>query len=158
MVRDSERLFTETKATLFDLVSDVRSKLDSDETIRRNYDSFVKEMVLLGSMKQHRDPDISDDDTEGDPVSQLLNLLRTCISLIGENVGFQRQQFSRMGDKVKEMEFEGSSSERELRKRLDIVCRVFKQASGRLTRIDRSWQEVIDSQVYIIEELINDTE
>ena len=49
--RDNERLFTETKAALFDLVSDVRSKLDSDDTIKRNYDNFVKEMVLLGSIK-----------------------------------------------------------------------------------------------------------
>ena len=49
-----------------------------------------------------------------------------------------------------------TSGERELRKRLDIVYRVFKQASAKLTRIDRNWQEVIDSQVYILDELRND--
>ena len=51
-----------------------------------------------------------------------------------------------------------TSGERELRKRLDIVYRIFKQASQRLTRIDRNWQEVIDSQVYIVEELRNEQE
>ena len=51
-----------------------------------------------------------------------------------------------------------TSGERELRKRMDIVYRVFKQASKRLTRIDRNWQEVLDSQVYILEELRNDTD
>ena len=51
-----------------------------------------------------------------------------------------------------------TSGERELRKKLDIVYRVFKQGSSRLTRIDRNWQEVIDSQVYIIEELRNETD
>ena len=56
------------------------------------------------------------------------------------------------------MQFEMTSGERELRKRLDIVFRVFKQASARLTRIDRNWQEVIDSQVYILDELRNDSD
>lgn len=56
------------------------------------------------------------------------------------------------------MQFEMTNGERELRKRLDIVFRVFKQASVKLTRIDRNWQEVIDSQVYIIEELRAESE
>lgn len=47
--------------------------------------------------------------------------------------------------------------ERELRRRLDIVYRIFKQASQRLTRIDRNWQEVVDSQVYLLEELKSET-
>ena len=40
-----------------------------------------------------------------------------------------------------------------MRKRIDIVYNVFKKASSKLTRIDREWQEVLDAQVYVIEEL-----
>ena len=36
----------EAKSALFDLISDVRGKMESDETIRREYDSLVKDMVL----------------------------------------------------------------------------------------------------------------
>ena len=40
----------DAKAALFDLISDTRNKLDcSDNDIKREYDSLVKEMVLLGT-------------------------------------------------------------------------------------------------------------
>ena len=55
------------------------------------------------------------------------------------------------------MKSDMSDSERELRKKLDIVYRVFKEASKKLNRVDRCWQEVIDSQVYIIDELKNES-
>ena len=54
------------------------------------------------------------------------------------------------------MQYDIANGERELRKRLDVVHRVFKQASQRLNRIDRNWQEVIDATVYIIEEVKNE--
>ena len=52
---------------LFDMISDVRSKLESDEAIRRDYDGLIKDMVLLGSgsaLPQRRQTmsDVSDDD------------------------------------------------------------------------------------------------
>ena len=47
-IRDSEWCVNEAKSALFDLISDVRAKLDSDESLRREYDALVKEMVLLG--------------------------------------------------------------------------------------------------------------
>ena len=59
--------------------------------------------------------------------------------MIGKNIDYQRTQYSKKDEHVKEMQFEMTSGERELRKRLDIVFRVFKQASARLTRIDRNW-------------------
>lgn len=54
---------------------------------------------------------------------------------------------------MQETKFEKANGERELRKRLDIIYRVFKQASQKLNRVDRNWQEVIDATVYIIEEV-----
>ena len=49
------------------MISDVRAKLESDEAIRRDYDSLIKDMVLLGSgsaLPQRRPTmsDVSDDD------------------------------------------------------------------------------------------------
>jgi hypothetical protein len=35
--------------------------------------------------------------------------------------------------------------ERVIRKRVEIVLEVFKNASEKLTRIDRDWQEVLDA-------------
>ena len=51
------------------------------------------------------------------------------------------------------MQFEMTKGERDLRKKIDIVYRIFKQASQKLNRVDRNWQEVIDAQVYIVEEV-----
>ena len=62
------------------------------------------------------------------------------------------------GQKVKEMEFEYGSGERDLKKKIEIVRQVFKKASHNLTRVDRNWQEVIDSQVYILDELLDQAE
>ena len=84
--------------------------------------------------------------------------MRNCIQIIGRNLDYQKTQYSKKDEHAKELQFEMTSGERELRKRMDIVYRVFKQASTRLTRIDRNWQEVLDSQVYILEELRNDTD
>ena len=106
---------------------------------------------------------VSDDDFEPphslvQPLLDLTSIVRNFIELIGKNVNYQQSLQTRQDAQVKEMQFEMTSGERELRKRLDIVYRVFKQASTRLTRIDRNWQEVIDSQVYIIDELRNETD
>ena len=79
------------------------------------------------------------------------------MQLIGRNISVQSEQSSKKTADLVAKSTEMSDSERELRKRLDIVYRVFKEASKKLNRVDRCWQEVIDSQVYIIEELKNDT-
>ena len=49
------------------MISDVRTKLESDEALRRDYDSLIEDMVLLGSgsaLPQRRQTmsDVSDDD------------------------------------------------------------------------------------------------
>jgi hypothetical protein len=49
-----------------------------------------------------------------------------------------------------------NAGERVIRKRIEIVLQVFRSASERLTRIDREWQEVLDAQVYILEEILGD--
>ena len=80
------------------MISDVRTKLESDEAIRRDYDSLIKDMVLLGSgsaLPQRRQTmsDVSDDDAAEpsliQPVLDLMGLLRTLIELIGRNVDYQ---------------------------------------------------------------------
>ena len=80
------------------MISDVRTKLQSDEAIRRDYDSLIKDMVLLGSgsaLHQRRQTmsDVSDDDAAEpsmiQPVLDLMGLLRTLIELIGRNVDYQ---------------------------------------------------------------------
>jgi len=43
-----------------------------------------------------------------------------------------------------------------LRKRIEIVLQVFKAASEKLTRVDREWQDVLDAQIYMLEEIISD--
>ena len=51
-----------------------------------------------------------------------------------------------------------NAGERVLRKRIEIVLQVFRAASEKLTRIDREWQDVLDAQVYILEEILGDIE
>ena len=52
----------DAKSALFDLISDVRVKMDSDEAIRREYDSLIKEMVLSssGAMQHQKRSIVSD--------------------------------------------------------------------------------------------------
>ena len=61
----------DAKAALFDLISDTRNKLDcADNDIKREYDSLVKEMVLLGTSQKNQkrslNSDLSDDES-GEP-------------------------------------------------------------------------------------------
>ena len=66
----------DAKAALFDLISDTRNKLDcSDNDIKREYDSLVKEMVLLGTSQKNQkrslNSDLSDDES-GEPRASIV--------------------------------------------------------------------------------------
>jgi hypothetical protein len=43
------------------------------------------------------------------------------------------------------LEHVNQETDRELKRRIEIVTQVFSQASNKLNRIDRDWQQVIDS-------------
>ena len=78
-------------------------------------------------------------------VSDLISIMKVFMQLIGRNISVQSEQSSKKTADLVAKSTEMSDSERELRKRLDIVYRVFKEASKKLNRVDRCWQEVIDS-------------
>lgn len=61
---------------------------------------------------------------------------------------------SRKGQKCIEDKEELSQGERDLRKKVEIIIQVFKTSADRLSRVDREWQEVMDSQAYVLEEII----
>lgn len=97
------------------------------------------------------------------PMLDLTSLMKSFIELIGLNVSYQSQLHAKADHHVQEQKFDIATGERdthayrEIRKRLDIIYRVFKQASQKLNRVDRNWQEVLDATVYIIEEVKADS-
>ena len=100
--------------------------------------------------------DMSDEEAEPtlvQPLIDLVSLIKSLCETLGRNVAYQSHVYSKQDHQVQEMQFEMANGERDLRKKIDIVYRVFKQASQKLNRVDRNWQEVIDAQVYIVEEL-----
>eukprot|EP00354_Favella_ehrenbergii_P007503 CAMPEP_0170470468 /NCGR_PEP_ID=MMETSP0123-20130129/12919_1 /TAXON_ID=182087 /ORGANISM="Favella ehrenbergii, Strain Fehren 1" /LENGTH=79 /DNA_ID=CAMNT_0010737609 /DNA_START=189 /DNA_END=428 /DNA_ORIENTATION=+ len=48
-MKESESQVSDTKSALFDLIADIRTKLPTDDQLRKEYDALVKEMVLLGN-------------------------------------------------------------------------------------------------------------
>ena len=65
--------------------------------------------------------------------------MKVFMELISRNLTYQSDQRSKQTAEVEAMKSEMSDSERELRKKLDIVYRVFKEASKKLNRVDRCW-------------------
>lgn len=59
-----------------------------------------------------------------------------------------------MKDDVKENQALQSEYERGFCKRLEVVMQVFRLQADKIRKIDRQWQQVLDSQVYILEEVI----
>ena len=88
------------KSALFDLISDVRVKMDSDEAIRREYDSLIKEMVLSSSgAMQHQKRSIVSDQSDDEldpqaslaqPLLDLIAIMKNCIQIIGRNLDYQK--------------------------------------------------------------------
>jgi len=60
------------------------------------------------------------------PILDLTTLIKSLVQVIARNVSFQSSQLSQKDHQVHEMQFEMGNGERELRRRLDIVYRVFK--------------------------------
>ena len=131
-------------------MSEFRDKWAADAHLKKEYDQLIKHMVLL-SLNQ------PGDDAEGEePILKVIQLIQQVVGVFKQNLEYQNSLQSKVGAEVEEQKHELTHGERDLRKRIDIVHNVFKKASEKLTRIDREWQEVVDSQVYIIEELIAD--
>ena len=150
IAKDWNPFLQEVKSNLFDLVSEFRDKWAADAHLKKEYDQLIKHMVLL-SLNQ------PGDDAEGEePILKVIQLIQQVVGVFKQNLEYQNSLQSKVGAEVEEQKHELTHGERDLRKRIDIVHNVFKKASEKLTRIDREWQEVVDSQVYIIEELIAD--
>lgn len=149
--RDWGPLLQEVKSALFDLVSEFRESWESDAALKREYDRLIKGMVLF-TVNQSA---VSSDEA---PVLAVVDLVQDVVSVFRKNLEYQSKLNTKKEDEVEEIQYELTASERDLRKRIDIVFQVFKNASNRLTRIDREWQEVLDAQVYIIEELMQTTD
>ena len=149
--KDWGPLLQEVKSALFDLVSEFRESWESDAALKREYDRLIKGMVLF-TVNQ------SALSSEEAPVMAIVDLIQDVVGVFRNNLEYQRRLNSKKEGEVEEKQFELTASERDLRKRIDIVFQVFKNASTRLTRIDREWQEVLDAQVYIIEELMQATD
>ena len=60
------------------------------------------------------------------PVVDLTAIMKNLIEIIGRNIAYQAQQYDKQGQQVQELQYDIANGERELRKRLDVVYRVFK--------------------------------
>ena len=133
-MKDSEYLISEAKSALFDLIADIRVKLQSDDLIKKDYDALLKQMVLnSGSINKRRSlalGEASDDEAAEQspfqPVVDLTAIMKNLIEIIGRNIAYQAQQYDKQGQQVQELQYDIANGERELRKRLDVVYRVFK--------------------------------
>ena len=147
IAKDWSPLLQDVKSALFDLVSEFRDSWESDTSLKKEYDRLIKGMVLL-TVNQ------STVNSEEAPVMAIVDLIQDVVAVFRKNLEYQSLLTTKKEDQVVEAQHEMPASERDLRKRIDIVFQVFKNASNRLTRIDREWQEVLDAQVYIMEELM----
>ncbi len=73
--------------------------------------------------------DASDDEQEPSlvqPLLDLVSLIKSLCEIIGRNVVYQSSKYSKQDHLEQEMQFEMTKGERELRKKIDIVYRIFK--------------------------------
>lgn len=128
----------QVKEGLFDLISQVKESFTLESGSTKNLDALVKQMIMNSSF-------------DFTMVQSLLTQLITTLSdHLKQTAKLQKQPF--LDDKE---ESESKDSDRELKRRIEIVIQVFSQAANKLNRIDRDWQQVIDSQVYVLEELLS---
>lgn len=95
-MKDSEYMLSEAKSALFDLIADIRVKLQSDDQIKKDYDALLKQMVLNnGSINKRRSlalGDASDDEAlEQSPFQPMIDLtatMKNLIEIIGRNITY----------------------------------------------------------------------
>jgi len=90
--KDQERSLNDAKAALFDLISDVRTKLESDDSLKKEYDSLLKEMVVrTPNQRRSITSDMSDEEAEPtlvQPLIDLVSLIKSLCETLGRNVAY----------------------------------------------------------------------
>lgn len=128
----------EVKEGLFDLISQTKESFTLESGSVKDLDALVKQMIMSSSF-------------DFTMVQSLLLQIITTLS------GHLKHASKILKKPILEEKVEAVNQEadRELKRRIEIVAQVFGQASNKLNRIDRDWQQVIDSQVYVLEELLS---
>ena len=92
---------------------------------------------------------------EADYVAHTYDLMRSLFDVLREVMKDTSSKQSRQSQDIKEAKQDRSEGESRIIKNLEIIKDVFKKGAEKMEKLgEREWREVIDQQIYAIEETV----
>ncbi len=125
------------------MVSCVKENWEPSAEMKRQYDELIKQMMLSGSSN----------------ILELSKLIASLVLIVNQHIEIKTEQYQRQCYELDQQvvideKKDDMREERAVRRSLEIVVDVFSKAASKLMGLDRDWQQVLDAQVYILEEIL----
>lgn len=92
-------------------------------------------------------------------IIELSKLMASLVLIVNQHIEIKTEQYQRQCYELDQQvvideKKDDIGEERAVRRSLQIVVDVFSKAASKLMGLDRDWQQVLDAQVYILEEIL----